>query len=138
MSKEDDHSEFYAEAYRESESISPSLPFPYFVPITQFCLRLLGVYFLIGGISDFLAQAVALLCELPRLINEGLYSYDYITFGQAFGAAFYATMGAYLIVGNSWLIEKVFLPTTQKFVACDGLLENPPREVPANDADKRE
>jgi hypothetical protein len=91
-------------------SPDPSEPFPFYVPIVQLCLRLLGVYVFLGGITDVIENCVAVFLVAAEMDPDWIF-YDRYALGRIVGSGLYAGAGLYLIVSGRWLIETVFLPT---------------------------
>lgn len=80
-------------------------PFPYYVPITQFAIRILGVYAFAVG-SSYVVQ---------NLVEIGLarytFGYDNTLYGVLAGNVVYALFGLYCLISGRWIIETVFLPS---------------------------
>jgi hypothetical protein len=79
-------------------------PFPYYVPITQFAIRILGVYAFAGGASYVVQNLVDL--GLARYT----FGYENTLYGSLAGNVVYALFGLYCLISGRWIIETVFLP----------------------------
>ena len=79
------------------------------VRYAQLGLRLLGVMFIVNGISVFACSFTWGLMQSSALQRDGYApTPDPYVFGLAAQAAAYATLGLYFVVGGRWVIEKVF------------------------------
>lgn len=90
----------------ENRFVPDQEPFPYYVPIVQFGLRLLGVYIFAVG-ATYLVQNIL---EFMILLTEPPLRQDPRVVAYMVGNGLYAGIGAYLCLGGNWIIEKLFLP----------------------------
>lgn len=87
---------------------SGGTPFPYYVPIAQFTMRVIGVYMVAVGITYVVQNVVEYLLAW----RDSLYSPLSPQLIAVFvGNLLYLVFGLYFVVGGRWVIERVFLPS---------------------------
>ncbi len=96
----------------EPVAIPVTLPFPYYVSIVQFSLRILGLFLIVFGAARLLEmmcvafyqmQILKIDFEPVMLLQQGV-----ISSCSEFAA------GLYLLFGGRWVIEKLFLPVRKR------------------------
>ncbi|MGW8256421.1 MAG: hypothetical protein ACWGMZ_02935 [Thermoguttaceae bacterium] len=81
----------------------------------QLLLRILGLYFVIAGGCYLVPPMVSLVYVLWRELNDG--SMANVAFYQVMHVISYFLMvlaGQYLLIDGRWVIEKFFLPASEK------------------------
>lgn len=84
-------------------------------PVIQAILRLLGVYFFVGGATSMIedvAGAIMLWRHDVAEYGSGM-MLDYMFPARFYGNFAYAAAGLYLLIGGRWVIENIFLPSTR-------------------------
>lgn len=87
-------------------------PFPYYLPITQWALRLLGVYLLVVGLSSAV-EDFGILLQYRQYYQDRYADDSLITLPQLprfVGSMIYFFAGVYLVSSGGWVIETIFLP----------------------------
>jgi len=101
-----------SEQAEDSDTGPADDPFPYYVPIVQFSLRLLGVYIAVSGVAT-LVEDVFNIINVIETYGPGLSSFSQFH-ARFIGSCLYFGVGVYLIFGGRWFIEKVFLPVDRR------------------------
>ena len=94
-------------------STAENLPFPHFLEITRFSLRVLGIYILASASSNLVTDVAMLLLEWRVVPWKNLIEVmgdDHITTGRLIGNFLWLGAGFYFVMWGRWVIEKVFLP----------------------------
>jgi|GEM_PF-4277888 len=105
--RRDENGDAENESNREPTASKP-LPFPHYLPVVQFSLRLLGVYCLIIGGAGLVEEFYRVFFQIQFMKLE--VDFDTVYRSNLISCGVYVVCGLYLILDGTWLIKRVFLP----------------------------